>query len=49
VRVAEIQDLENGLHFLVVRLLDRRGAPIAMQRILVTVRGNTAALALLSR
>jgi hypothetical protein len=49
VRLAEIQDLDDGLHFLVVRLLNATGAPIAMRRILVTVRGNTMVLAVLAR
>lgn len=49
VRVAEIDDLETGLYLLVVRLLDARGAPVGFRQILVTLRGNLAVTALVTR
>jgi hypothetical protein len=49
VRVAEVNDLDRGEYLLVIRLLDARGAPIALRRSLVSLRGNLAVVAVIAR
>lgn len=49
VRVAEVHDLEAGSYLLVVRLLNGRGAPVALRRVLVDLRGNLGVTVVIAR
>jgi hypothetical protein len=49
VRVAEVYDLEAGTYRLMIRLLDGRGAPIAMARSSVSLSRDTVANIVIAR
>jgi hypothetical protein len=49
IRVTEVTELTTGSYFLVLRLLDRRGASIAMASSIVSLRGDQVVVMVIPR